>query len=173
MTVSIAKKDYNYHIWASNRVWDRIQELPEEVYTQEMKSVFPTVVSVLTHLYITDAMYLKVLNKVNFQEIVSFVEQLKVETTAISAAELRSRSDELASDYFHFLESYEDLNAKFVLSHPHFGQLDSTLAEVIKHVVNHGTYHRGNISAMLHQLGFSGASTDYIFYAYEVGQTVR
>ncbi|MEC5258611.1 DinB family protein [Bacillus amyloliquefaciens] len=30
--------------------------------------------------------------------------------------------------------------------------------------MNHGTYHRGNISAMLHQMGYKGVPTDYIFF---------
>lgn len=34
-------------------------------------------------------------------------------------------------------------------------------------IVNHGTYHRGNLTVMLRQLGRSGVSTDYIFYLYE------
>jgi uncharacterized damage-inducible protein DinB len=37
----------------------------------------------------------------------------------------------------------------------------------MQHVVNHGTYHRGNITAMLRQLGSKGISTDFIFYLYE------
>lgn len=37
---------------------------------------------------------------------------------------------------------------------------------MVLHVVNHGTYHRGNISAMLHQLGDSSVMTDYAFYWY-------
>ncbi|MFH0068201.1 DinB family protein [Peribacillus sp. NPDC056705] len=30
--------------------------------------------------------------------------------------------------------------------------------------MNHGTYHRGNVSAMLHQQGERDAPTDYVFY---------
>nr|WP_305586406.1 DinB family protein [Fictibacillus sp. WQ 8-8] len=37
---------------------------------------------------------------------------------------------------------------------------------MVLHVVNHGTYHRGNISAMLHQLGDSSVMNDYAFYWY-------
>ncbi|MEH7531611.1 DinB family protein, partial [Priestia megaterium] len=32
---------------------------------------------------------------------------------------------------------------------------------------NHGTYHRGNITAMLRQLGHPGVMTDYVLYLYE------
>ncbi|WP_379865959.1 DinB family protein [Laceyella putida] len=40
------------------------------------------------------------------------------------------------------------------------------LSELVQHVVNHGTYHRGNITAMLRQLDNKGTFTDFIFYLY-------
>ncbi|MEK3724277.1 DinB family protein [Paenibacillus sp. FSL H8-0034] len=45
-------------------------------------------------------------------------------------------------------------------------KLNVPLVELVQHVVNHGTYHRGNITAMLRQLGHKGVPTDYIFYLY-------
>jgi uncharacterized damage-inducible protein DinB len=49
-----------------------------------------------------------------------------------------------------------------------FGEVKMSYADVITHVVNHGTYHRGNITAMLHQLGHKGVPTDYGRYLYEI-----
>jgi uncharacterized damage-inducible protein DinB len=37
---------------------------------------------------------------------------------------------------------------------------------MILHVVNHGTYHRGNITAMLRQMGYASVPTDYGIYLY-------
>jgi len=53
-------------------------------------------------------------------------------------------------------------------THPHHGTLKATYADIMQHAVNHGTYHRGNIAAMLRQIGFAGTNTDYVFYLYEV-----
>lgn len=36
--------------------------------------------------------------------------------------------------------------------------------DIIQHVMNHGTYHRGNVSAILHQLGQKSVSTDFIYF---------
>jgi uncharacterized damage-inducible protein DinB len=36
--------------------------------------------------------------------------------------------------------------------------------EILLHVVNHGTYHRGQIAAMLRQLGHVPPSTDFIYF---------
>jgi uncharacterized damage-inducible protein DinB len=40
----------------------------------------------------------------------------------------------------------------------------SKLSDIVRHVVNHGTYHRGQITTMLRQLGKKVVSTDLILY---------
>jgi uncharacterized damage-inducible protein DinB len=42
-----------------------------------------------------------------------------------------------------------------------------TLAELIKHIGNHSTYHRGQIVLLLRQLGQTPPATDYAFYLIE------
>lgn len=41
------------------------------------------------------------------------------------------------------------------------------IQQILRHIVNHGTYHRGNASAMLHQLGEKSISNDYIVFLWE------
>jgi uncharacterized damage-inducible protein DinB len=44
--------------------------------------------------------------------------------------------------------------------------MKTSVSELVPHVVNHGTYHRGNITAMLRQMGYASVSTDYGIYLY-------
>lgn len=44
----------------------------------------------------------------------------------------------------------------------------NSVAEIIYHIVNHGTYHRGQLSLELSLQGIESFSTDYIFYSREV-----
>ena len=39
--------------------------------------------------------------------------------------------------------------------------------QIVMHVVNHGTLHRGQIVGMLRQLGVKAPATDIVFYYYE------
>ena len=39
--------------------------------------------------------------------------------------------------------------------------------QIVMHVVNHGTLHRGQIVGMLRQLGAKPPATDIVFYYYE------
>ncbi len=48
-----------------------------------------------------------------------------------------------------------DLDKKISPEHPQFGRLDTHLSELVQHVVNHGTYHRGSLTAMIRQQGYS------------------
>jgi uncharacterized damage-inducible protein DinB len=60
----------------------------------------------------------------------------------------------------------------------HFRKLDSTantsvLWQILQHVVNHGTYHRGQITTMLRQLAAKAVSTDLMaFYRERAASTV-
>jgi uncharacterized damage-inducible protein DinB len=38
------------------------------------------------------------------------------------------------------------------------------LGELLRHVVNHGTYHRGQVATLLRQLGVKPPQTDLILY---------
>jgi uncharacterized damage-inducible protein DinB len=39
-----------------------------------------------------------------------------------------------------------------------------TFGEAMVHLVNHGTYHRGQVATLLRQLGKKPLSTDYLLY---------
>jgi len=65
------------------------------------------------------------------------------------------------------------LDATTQYRHPTYGVLEARYSDIVQHVVNHGTYHRGNIAAMLRQQGYAGVPTDYVFYLYELSQQAQ
>ena len=38
---------------------------------------------------------------------------------------------------------------------------------IFRHVVNHGTYHRGQVASKLKRLGVEQPATDFIYFAFE------
>ncbi|WP_405078856.1 DinB family protein [Paenibacillus chitinolyticus] len=60
----------------------------------------------------------------------------------------------------------QDLDQRFILDNPFTRKRDTSYAEVLLQVANHGTYHRGNLSAMLRQIGQSSVMTEYALYWY-------
>lgn len=159
-----AKKMYDYHVWANQQVFQNLKQLPDGVYGDTIKSVFPSIKEVLVHLYATDITWLEIMKGSTIQDTFKKVEQRRKEVDGVTIDELESCYEKLAKDYENSLTSQPDLERTIVTEHPKMGVCEFILADLIHHVVNHGTYHRGNVSAMLHQQGERGTPTDYVFY---------
>ncbi|HEU5138661.1 MAG TPA: DinB family protein [Bacillales bacterium] len=162
-----ALKLYDYHVWANKRLFERVKELPEDVYDQEIQSVFPSIAETFAHLYIVDTVWLGVMRDDGFEDIQAASRQAAEAANEKSIEEMETLFTELTGRYREFLDSQEDLEKPMAPEHPAFGRLETHLSELIQHVVNHGTYHRGNITAMIRQQGHESVMTDYIMYLYE------
>ena len=75
---------------------------------------------------------------------------------------------QINQQYESFFEELDDLDEAITIEHPTYGKLETPISDLVRHVVNHGTYHRGNITAMIRQQGHAGVPTDYVFYLNEI-----
>lgn len=157
---------YDYHLWANEKVFQRLKELPKEIFRKEIPSVFPSLFDVLVHMYRVDNTWLLAMSG-RLDEIVPAAGRIAEETKGKGIEELETMFIQLSAQYRAFLGTV-DMEAVSSFTHPRFGTLNARYGDIVQHVVNHGTYHRGNITAMLRQLGYPGAPTDYVFYLYEV-----
>jgi uncharacterized damage-inducible protein DinB len=144
----------DYHIWATNKLLSYLRSLPEEIFHKELQSVFPSVERTLYHLYEVDALWFSRLMQ---QEILVEVD------TFSSVSECLTYFQTLHTEMANW--KYRDNTISYKTSIGDACQ--NTTEEILYHIVNHGTYHRGNITAMLWQLGENGMSTDYIYYLRE------
>lgn len=160
---------YEYHMWANEKMFLHLKELPQEILHQEIQSVFPSVFAVLAHMYVVENAWLCGMSGLSRDEMMARVGEATEKTTGKSVEEMEKLFHELYVQYKALL-SKQDLDATRVYSHPHYGSMEATYTDILQHVVNHGTYHRGNLSAMLHQLGYSGTATDYVHYLYYLNQ---
>lgn len=163
-----AIKEYNYHKWANARIFDHLEELPDDIYSNEIKSVFSSLKEVLIHMYQVDGMWLSVMSGKPFSETMNVIKELKQKSENPSLDELIDLFKEINEKYESFFADLDDTDNTIEIEHPRFGKLKTTVSDLVKHVVNHGTYHRGNITAMLRQQGHAGVPTDYIYYLYEI-----
>jgi uncharacterized damage-inducible protein DinB len=63
--------------------------------------------------------------------------------------------DGLTDDRLRERISYQNLKGE---------RWEYSLGQMLQHVVNHSTYHRGQIITLLRQLGLKGVSTDFLLY---------
>jgi uncharacterized damage-inducible protein DinB len=159
---------YDYHVWANQRIFRHLKELPPHIYDKEIQNVESLISKMLLHIYQTDVLWLSVISGDSFDETMAVMKRLMEEAKAKNIEEMETSFSHLSKRYKAFLDRQDDLDKAISCEHPNFGRLETQLSELVQHVVNHGTYHRGNITTMLRQLGHQGASTDYIFYLYEM-----
>lgn len=48
-------------------------------------------------------------------------------------------------------------------------RFSNSLGDIMAHIVNHGTYHRGQVAMLLRKADIAPVQTDYIFYQREFG----
>jgi uncharacterized damage-inducible protein DinB len=155
-------KMYDYHKWANNQVISRIKELPESVYHKEIQSVFPSVAKTLTHIYRVDSGWLGIMSGKGFEEAMQSGE----EKEPIAIHEMQGMFSDLSERYQMFFSRQSDMERIIEFHNPWAGPTAVSLSDIVIHVVNHGTYHRGNLSAMLRQLDHSTVMTDYAVFWY-------
>ncbi len=158
---------YDYHVWANDRLFDHLERLPEEAFHGEVTSVFPSVSHTLGHIYLFDKLYMSVLAEVPNKDIFPMLPIWTEEAQGVNADGMRRLFAGVSEQFRDLLARTPDPDKAMTIEHPKYGSLDTHFSEILRHVVNHGTYHRGNVTAMLRQQGYAGVPTDYMFYLVE------
>lgn len=157
---------YNYHTWANQTILRRIKELPPSVLSQEVNSSFPTLAHALNHIYVVDKMWYLVLTGTEMREALQACMPLN-ENILDSVDEYIQLFAQLTDQYRDWLQSQNDLEQTVLLDNPFAGIRQTRLSEMVMQVVNHGSYHRGNVSTMLRQLGHASIMNDYSLFWYQ------
>ncbi|MFC4075416.1 DinB family protein [Salinithrix halophila] len=160
---------YEYHVWANKRIFEHLKGLPQDLFHRPIPNVFPTIAETFAHIYIVDRLWLGVMATGDpTDEILAIVKKVEEETKGLEREEMKIRYNQLSQEYRTFFNGVEGFDQPVSIKHPRLGRFETRLSELVKHVVNHGTYHRGNITSMLRQTGHPGVSTDYVFYLYQL-----
>ncbi|TVX96646.1 DinB family protein [Cohnella terricola] len=168
-----ALQQYEYHVWANKKVCAHLQELSDEVYRKEIVSVFPTIYDAMTHIYVIDCNWLTFLSRGGVTDMsVEYFQELKETTDRLVAVTQGKRIEELSQMMFELSERFREYIAEHedIESLCPSGAFTARYIDFIQHLVNHGTYHRGNVTAMLRQIGHPGTPTDFGFYLYTLSQ---
>ncbi|MCI4139574.1 DinB family protein, partial [Bacillus vallismortis] len=75
-------------VWANQQIFNRLKELPKEVYRQDLQSVFPSISHVLSHVYLSDLGWIEVFSGKSMNDALALAEQLKDQTEAKDREEM-------------------------------------------------------------------------------------
>lgn len=152
---------FSYNRWADRLVLDACRALSDEQYVAEPTPGWSSVRSTVVHIVRVTEGWLRLLAG---EEVAAFLTEDNLPT-------LDTASDRLArsSDLYDALRPR--LSPEF-LDHPmtmRGGGRTIILPPwvVLRHVVNHSTYHRGQVASKLARLGFAPPDTDLDTWALE------
>lgn len=158
--------DYNY--WARNRMLASVAQLPAEQLTRPMGSSFASVLDTVTHIYMAEWIWYRRWKS---------EPPARPDLSGLSDVErIRAAWAPLEHDIRTFVDALGPEGLMRSLEYRSLaGQPATSLFwEMIVHVVNHGTYHRGQIATFLRQLGAAPAqSTDMIVFFRERAAATR
>jgi uncharacterized damage-inducible protein DinB len=158
-TRSTALRHLEYHAWATAKTLESVTPLSHEELLRDMRTSHSSVWGTLEHTYLADSLWLKRLNGDGNAKL--------ADAEAVSdLAGLQTRWQATQAGLISFAGSLSDADGTRVVDYRFLSgkEARSPVYENLLHVVNHGTYHRGQIVTMLRQLGAEPIATDFITF---------
>jgi uncharacterized damage-inducible protein DinB len=146
---------YEYNAWANARMLDAAESLSAEQFTRDLGNSFPSVRDTLAHILGAEWVWLRRWHGESPSKGLPAADFPTV-------ASLRDRFGAVEKERRSLLETVSEEGLNRVLSYRDFAGHARKLPLVVtlQHVVNHGTYHRGQVTTLLRQLGATPVSTD-------------
>jgi len=159
MELNCIRQLYDYNGWADRRILAIASKLTNEDFIRPMSNSFSSVRDTLAHILGAEWIYLErwqgrspkaLLDAATFPDVQS----------------LESRWETLAYDQTQFIEALTPQRLVQELAYVNLrGERYSyPLWQQMVHVVNHSSYHRGQITTLVRQLGAEAVSTDFLVY---------
>lgn len=147
-------------LWADEKVWAIVKTLSDDDFSRELDDNISSIHGRYLHMAEGHSQWYNRWNNVSSEQI---------------------RFDELdREDLFRFLQRYNELilnsihgNGFDVSEVPILdGRIILSVEEMVFNIINHATYHRGQIVTLLRRLGKSVSPTDYVPYLLEKNNAV-
>ncbi|HET7896225.1 MAG TPA: DinB family protein [Flavisolibacter sp.] len=146
--------------WANNLLLNAVQALTPEQQHAELKSSFPSVYKTLLHMQDASSIWwqrLKLQEKID-RPSDSFAGDLQ------ALSQLIQQQDRLWLDWVSNANEHA-LQHEFIYYNTHKERFKQPVYQMLLHLFNHGTYHRGQLVTMMRELGIEKIPpTDFIVW---------
>jgi uncharacterized damage-inducible protein DinB len=148
MTIQEARTLVDYHYWARDRLLDALGQLTHDQFTQRIESSFPSIRDTLVHLWAAETVW-----TARWDDEAPTALPDGRELTDLPA--LRDAWSALERRLHGVLDRLGEQGVLGELQYRGFDGKPRTepFSMMLQHVVNHGSYHRGQITMMLRQMG--------------------
>lgn len=150
-----------YNFWANKKIIERVSQLPEEQIQKEIASSFPSVYKTVVHMMDVESIWWQRL------KLAEHVEWPGENFTG-SFDVLSKKLLQLSRQWEEWVQQTNEANLTHVFAYQnskkeHFKQ---PVYEMLVHLFNHQTYHRGQVVTMFRQLGADKIpATDFIIFS--------
>lgn len=148
MTLDEGRLLVDYHYWARDRLVTAMQPLSAEEFLRDMRSSFKSVRDTAAHIYAAEAFW--------------YARWQGESPTVLVAADRFATLDALVAAWHEhevlvrgFVDGLgeDGMNRALEYGSPGGKSQSTVFAHMLQHVVNHASYHRGQVTTMLRQLG--------------------
>jgi uncharacterized damage-inducible protein DinB len=147
-----------YARWANAQILGAADLLTPEAFTRDLRSSYPSVRDTLVHVLWADWLWLERLKGHSPRDL--------FEPSEFATAEaLRHRWGPVESGFATLVaEPGVDLTRQVTYTNTKGEQATYPVGQILRHVVNHATHHRGQVATLLRQLGQVPPTTDFLVF---------
>ena len=149
-----------YNIWANKKIIETANLLSEEQINKEIVSSFPSVYKTMAHLMEVEYVWWERLKLLEHTSMPGWFSG--------TFDELTKKLLELSQQWHNWIQNANEVNISHVFAYQnskkeHFKQ---PVYEMLLHLFNHQTFHRGQLITMFRQLGLDKIPpTDFIVFS--------
>ena len=169
MTIDDIRPLYQYYRWANNRVFQAASRLSVEEFTRDLGGSFRSVRDTLVHIIGGEWIWLRYWKEPPTSS--ALLTGLRTRRDLLfnpdsfpSVATVQLKWSEVENEQTEFVSSLTDELLERMLP---FRATQVRLAQLMQHVANHSTYHRGQVALMMRQLGAEPVATDFHVFLVE------
>jgi uncharacterized damage-inducible protein DinB len=159
MDIETIRDLYAYNRWANARSLEGASAVSSADFTKDVGGSFASLRGTLAHMYGAEWIWLERWRGNSPRALPFALDFPDVET-------IRTRWLDVEREQKKFLDGVDPARLAHVISYVNLkGETFAyPLRRMLQHVVNHSSYHRGQIATLLRQLGATPLSTDLLLY---------
>lgn len=148
---------FDFNGWASRKMFEATAPLSEEEFTRDMKNSFASIRDTIVHTVGAEWVWLSRWNGHSPSAIPNT-------TAGMSHAGIVRWWNDINAERDAYLATLTPDSLDSIIAYRNFSGVDFALPlwPMMRHQVNHSTYHRGQVTTMLKQLGHEPLPTDMI-----------
>ena len=166
ITTRTASMLARYNAWANQLIFDAVAALPEGEATKPRVSLFKNMVHMLNHNYVIDRIFQAHLEGRPH----GYAARNTADHPPLS--DLWRSQQEIDAWYIAWSDALAPaaIDEKVGFTYVGGGEGDLSRGEILLHIVNHTTYHRGFVGEMIYGLKLRAPTTDLTVYLRDVPQ---